>query len=824
MSLGSSVAGVVRMLRARRGATFAAVAVATAALAVVASGLRFDEDLLAFLPVDDPRISEHRRAFTALKALQTMRVDLGPAEDPERLAAAARTFAKELAVSPLISSIYTGPAEKDALEIATELLGLAERSLPALVAPAEAAAIVSQYTADDLLRDRLRDHFVTINTIEGQGGKTVILRDPLGLEGAFWKRVQELRSAAGGARYERGRIVSADGRHALFLVEPRMAASRTRDAEEVLTLVQSATRAANVAAPGSGALHAIVAGGHRSSIENARAIKRDSWLSSVVSLGFMLLVYALIFPRWWVIPLTALPLVFGAVFGIASCALILGKVNAIAVGFGGILLGLADDFIVHLYYFYEVRARDGHPEPAVSAVERVTGPTLAAGASIAAAFIALAASGFPGQRDLAVFATTSLAGTVAFCLLIHPLLLPSSKAPRPLPQAGGPIRFFMAFVERYEKGVLALVVAATLGLGYAGLGLRFEDDPREIELKSPAVRADEAELDARWGSGGGFALVVARGDTLEEALAQDDRVYAALVALREAGVVTGVSSVAPLLPSRSTQEARRQAWRAFWTEERRAAIRERLVRLGAAHRFSARAFEPFFARLEGEGALVDAEAVLAGPLKGLVGPRVTRDERGWLVTTIVRPTATGDDSLAWVPGLERETGAFVTSGRAFARVIGALVRERLVTSSALGLVVVLALLVPALRRPRHVLAAAIPLVVGLVWSAGVFALTGTKLNLINFLIPILTFGLSVDYVLFLASGYLQEAGAPDEVEQARGAVVAYSATTLAGMASLLLAKHPALWSVGVVALVGTSCSLLAIFLVTPSLLRRRGRG
>ena len=88
----------------------------------------------------------------------------------------------------------------------------------------------------------------------------------------------------------------------------------------------------------------------------------------------------------------------------------------------------------------------------------------------------------------------------------------------------------------------------------------------------------------------------------------------------------------------------------------------------------------------------------------------------------------------------------------------------------------------------------------------------------------LTFGLSVDYVLFLVSGYLQPTGVTtDEVEQAQGAVVASSATTLAGMASLLLAKHPALRSVGVVALVGTASSLAAIFLVTPSLLRRSSR-
>ena len=187
----------------------------------------------------------------------------------------------------------------------------------------------------------------------------------------------------------------------------------------------------------------------------------------------------------------------------------------------------------------------------------------------------------------------------------------------------------------------------------------------------------------------------------------------------------------------------------------------------------------------------------------------------------MRLQGTDDAGLEWARGFERETGAIVTTGHSFAKALVALIRERLATCGALAFVVVLALLLLVLRRPRVVLAAALPLGLGLVWSAGIFALTGTALNAVNFLIPVLAFGLSVDYVLFLASGYLRPARDPDEVEQAQGAVFASSVTTLAGMASLLLAKHPALWSVGVVALVSTSCSLLAIFLVTPALLRKR---
>ncbi|HZU98986.1 MAG TPA: MMPL family transporter [Planctomycetota bacterium] len=819
--LGPSLAALVRRLRSRRLAALGFTALATLALALVGTRLSLDEDLLSFLPGDDPEIRGHARALRAFKALDTIRIDLGPLDSEDQLVAAVASFEATLLGegAPLVSHVFAGVPDLRGAEIALAIADLPARSLPSLARPEEVAAILSKYDDDAALDERLASLFVTLNGLDSAGAQTVIRRDPLGLEGPWFGRVQELQAVVEGARLERGRIVSSDRKHALLLVEPRARASDIEEGEKVMTLLARARERAEGAA--GSPLRMVVAGGHQGHIENARAIKFDAWFTSLVSLAAMFLVYAAIFPRRWLIPLTALPLVFGGVFGTAVCALLLGKMSKIAIGFGGILLGLADDFIVHLYYFYELRSRDEHPEPAVSAVERIALPTLAAGTSIAGSFVALAASGFPGQRDLAVFATASLAGTVGFCLLVHPLLLPSGKAPRPLPRAGAPLRAFVSFVERHTRAAVLLAVVATLVLGAFAARIRFEDDPRALDARSKKTLEGEDELSARWGDPSALALVVASGASLDEALAVNDRAYPRLEKLRDEGAVRAVSSIAPLVPSSTVQAARRAAWRALWTEERRASLAARLGRLGGRHHFSARAFEPFLERTASDGDPVSAESLATAALPELVGPRIARDGAGALVVTLVRLRGTDDDALSWVGAFERETGAAVTTGRGFARALVRLVKERLLSCGALAFVAVLAILVSTLRRWRLVLAATLPLALGLVWSVGLLALTGTRIDAVNFLIPVLTFGLSVDYVLFLASGYGRSSGASDEVEQAQGAVVASSVTTLAGMASLLLARHPAIFGVGVVSFVGTSASLLAIFVLTPLLLRDR---
>jgi predicted exporter len=810
---GASVSGLVGRMLPRRWLWLAVAAGIVGLLAWGGSGLELDEDLAAFLPLDDPKVAEELRILRAFRGLETLRVDLGTS-DPSRLGTAARAFEAEL-VSPLVSRVVTGPP----LEAGLALEDLARRSLPSLVDGEAVAAICSRLSSDEALDDLLARHVLALNGLEGAFVKDHVRRDPLGLEAPFFENLRSLGQGFGGTRLDAGRIVSADGRDALFFIEPSMPSSRTEETERLLDLLERARARASAAA--GEPVRLLVAGGHRAAVENKRAIRRDAWLTSLVSFAAMLLVYALVLPRRWLIPLTAVPLAAGAVTGAALTRAILGRVSAIAVGFGGILLGLADDFVIILYYCYETRSREGDPEPRTAAVRSVARPLVAAGAAIAGAFAALAVSGFPGQRDLAVFAVTSLGGTLAFTLLVQPLLLPRGRSSRPLPDSGKLVRALARPIERRRGLALALAAILTGALGLEARRLRFEDDPRAIDGSSSAARAAEDEIARRFADERGLVLVVARGSDVEAALASNETVASALEQLRSAGRVESVASVAPLLPSVATQERRRREWRAFWTDERRREIAERLARLGPKHHFAARAFEPFLERIGSSGEPIDARALVRGPLGALLGTRIAEADRGAFALTLVRPArGGGEGDLTWVSELERSTGAIAGSRLGFARELIAIIRGRLWACGALGLVVMLAVLVPALSSPRLVAAAAVALVAGLVWSLGVLALTGTPINAVDFLIPVLVLGLSVDYAIFLASGYAISGDRRPEarLEEARGAVAASGVTTLAGMASLLLAEHPAVFTVGLVALLGTAVSLGAVFVIVPALL------
>jgi predicted RND superfamily exporter protein len=122
------------------------------------------------------------------------------------------------------------------------------------------------------------------------------------------------------------------------------------------------------------------------------------------------------------------------------------------------------------------------------------------------------------------------------------------------------------------------------------------------------------------------------------------------------------------------------------------------------------------------------------------------------------------------------------------------------------------LLAVLFRRPGKILAALVPVVTGLVMMFGIMGMLGLTFNLFNIIAAILVIGLGVDYGIFMV--HRQEEG----IDRATGqAVLVSGLTTLAGFGALVLARHPALHSIGVTVLLGIGTAIPAALLVIPAL-------
>lgn len=132
----------------------------------------------------------------------------------------------------------------------------------------------------------------------------------------------------------------------------------------------------------------------------------------------------------------------------------------------------------------------------------------------------------------------------------------------------------------------------------------------------------------------------------------------------------------------------------------------------------------------------------------------------------------------------------------------------------------------AFRFGRAALGVIGALFVGISWFAGALVLLGLKLNFLNFIALPLTFGIGVDYAVNIVERYVNEGagGALRAVRETGGAVVLCSMTTTLGYLALVGSANFAVRSLGVAAVVGELCCLLAAVLVLPAVLVLADKG
>ena len=100
----------------------------------------------------------------------------------------------------------------------------------------------------------------------------------------------------------------------------------------------------NPATSPSGRYHGLPASGY----SNSTQIKHDLTTTIAGALVLVLVFLLLCFRRWNFIPLLLLPVVFGTLFGLTMMYWLKGEFSLLALGIGGVVLGVALNYVLHV--------------------------------------------------------------------------------------------------------------------------------------------------------------------------------------------------------------------------------------------------------------------------------------------------------------------------------------------------------------------------------------------------------------------------------------------------------------------------------------------
>ncbi|CAK7039128.1 MAG: hypothetical protein DELT_00705 [Desulfovibrio sp.] len=794
--LARYVVAAYGFFRVRRLALFVISAAVCILCFLAASRLIVREDVRALIPSEPPRFTE---SFTLLREAPFMRrlqiTVGGPGQDA---AALADTLADALR-SEDIPRVITGPGVSPDPALLAALCDV----LPSLLDTGEYPAI-KELTTPDAMRASLEADKRLLLTPQGLALRSLVAKDPLGFRNVLFKRLAVSGgnyAGTGSASLQNGHIVDVTGRYALVLAEPAATMTDSALARRVMERVRNAIQQLPEGA------EVLVTGAHRHTDANASVIKADLAKIFPVSFCLLALLFLLFIRSARGLFLFLLPVASLAV-ATAFAGTVMGSVSGIVIGFGSVIIGITADYAIHVYY-----AVTTVPDTR-KALNSVARPLLIGAVTTLASFAALLFSSIAAISQMAVFAMSGIVAALCFALFV----LPQSLVPRHAglgeevvgAESAGAIQEpdqsagLCCFRGPVSLSLWGLLMA---GMLYSAAFVPVDGDIRKLGYRPENILNDEEKSARIWKAPGEGVLVAVRGEEgeqgLERALQSNDAIWRVLSLHGFAGDMPErmAVSVAPFLPSRKTQDTRHAVWKDLW-EQRKESLFAAFAPLAHETGFSATAFLPFTQWLEAEPTYVTMESLASFGLDVLVGNMIARDGEGrWLVYTVLRGVKTLDAELEAVIAA---TGGEVVSGAHFRDDISEATREDCLRFCLFAFLAISAALLVLFRSFSRWALALFPLVCGVFAVTAVSHLFSLSLTVFHAAALPLIMGLAADYGIFMVLSL--ERGA---VSATKKAVLLSGLTTLAGFGSLVLARHPALYSLGVTVGAGLAVAVFA---------------
>jgi len=585
----------------------------------------------------------------------------------------------------------------------------------------------------------------------------------------------------------RGVWMSADRSQALLVAETK-APGFDADAQAAVQQDMRTTfrEIAGGTAPGA---RLVMSGPGVFSVAIKEKIEGDAWWLSTVAgtlvLGFLYLSYR----SMTLVLLSLIPLTSGVLAGMLAVNGWFGFIHGITLGFGVTLLGVVDDYPIHL--FSHLHARDS-----ARAVMQAIWPTMRLGVfTTAIGFASLLLAGFPALAQLGLFAVAGLLTAAAVTRWVLPALVPAGFVPRKVdPRTVAPVK---RLVGRQR------IVAAAVVL--AGAVLLWSDTPlwqTDLAALSP-VAEEHKRLDQQLRQALGAPdlrdLLIVEGTSEEEVLERSEAVLPRLESIRAGGAMTGFDSVSAYLPSRRVQQARQAALPG------KAVLASRLAEASAGLPFAPGLFTPFLTAVEETRtrAPVDRSYFRGSPLGMKIDSLLLEQGGRWTAVVPLRGVADRASLADTVAGWNQAGVRYVDLKEESNRLMTAY-RDRTLWIAGCGGVLIAVVLGVSLQSLRQIGPVLLPIAASLATVVGVVNLSGESLSLFHAATFLLVMGLGLDYALF----FHRPEGSEEERARTLFGLLVCSTTTILVFGVLALSRIPVLHAVGMTAAVGSFCCLL----------------
>lgn len=566
----------------------------------------------------------------------------------------------------------------------------------------------------------------------------------------------------------------------------------------------------------------------------------------------------------------AMVLVLAMSLGFATATV--GHLNLITITFAVMILGLGIDLgIQFIARFEEELARGSDRARAIGDAIEHTGPSLiTAAVTNAAAFFAMALSGFRGVTELGIIAGGGMLIALAVTMLVLPamLLVIHRKGESRYIPAQAAASCLDRILLNYPYAVLVICAILTLGAGLSAWRVRF--DYNVLRLQSRGLESVDTEYRLLNADAESTIFAAVVTDTVDETR----HVHQQLAALPSVATVHSIAEVIPAsqqekmpLMAQIREEAgdvkftvppfdpadAESTIRSLGALRVRASARQREV-AGAddavwqplidalnSTREKLQALPPqeqqrrielyqqaFYSDLQSQLKMLSHQAdrpmqqsdlpeEIRGMLIGQTGKFLVRAfpkrdiwERDPLVKFVNEVKSVAPKATGTPMGLYEFVDILLRGYR---------------NAALWALLAITVLVFIDFRGKWATVFSVLPLLVGMVWMLGTMGVFGLRFNPANVLVLPLMVGIGVAYGIYVVQRFREDHNAALYCKSTGRAVVLSALTTIVAFASMIFGKHRGISSLGLVMSIGVLACLLASLALLPALLeiaRRKG--
>jgi hopanoid biosynthesis associated RND transporter like protein HpnN len=611
---------------------------------------------------------------------------------------------------------------------------------------------------------------------------------------------------------------------------------------------------------------------------------RDMTRASVLALALVTTLFVVGFGHWKRPLIAVLALGVGIVWTLGWLSLTVGHLTILSMAFGSILIGLGIDFGIHVVVRYETErgeARDS-PQALQNTLHRVGRALFSSAFTTVAAFFALGLSSFRGLREFGWIAGWGILFCLLTEFVLLPaLLLLLDRRRKGKRETGSEERKESPLLERvlgwpshHPRWSLAVAGGLTLASSFAFSRASFDYNLLHLQARGTEAVDWERKLIEAQGNSSIFAVDMV--DSLDEAREKSRR-YEALSSVREVESLgkylppdlehrmEEVRRLAPLLegvvPSKGTPSdpdpRRVEQWISrilFKLREKEtgasaevplhASIPPPDTVSGARYRtgevlrvlqaakagelpvslrgYQERLADDFLEKIEIlKASSADPLPVTLDRLPRLIQKRLLGRSGKWLLQIYPREDVWQmSPQQRFVEQLRRVnpdvTGPAVVNYESTRSLLDAYVQGGIYSICA-----ILAILLLDFRSPVLAFLAALPLLLGALWTLLGMEFLKISFNPANLVIIPVLVGIGVDNGIHVVRHFLSASAPEEEIAGSSmgRAITLSSLTTIAGFGSLMIAHHQGIRSIGALLSLAMIVCLAASLIALPSLLR-----